>query len=48
MGGLIYATLQSDFSLDNVINFAASAAFGKLQEVGDYTKQSIQFIKSRY
>ncbi len=48
MGGLIYATLQTDFSLDNVINFAASAAFGKLQEVGDYTKQSIQLIKSRY
>jgi 2-dehydro-3-deoxygluconokinase len=48
MSGLIYATLQSDFTFENVINFAASAAFGKLQEVGDYTKQSIQFIQSRY
>jgi 2-dehydro-3-deoxygluconokinase len=48
MGGLIYGSLQVDFNLDQVINFAASAAFGKLQEVGDYTKQSIQLVKSRY
>lgn len=48
MGGLIFGTLQSDFTFEQVINFAASAAFGKLQEVGDYTKQSIQTIKSRY
>jgi len=48
MGGLIFGTLQSDFTFEQVINFAASAAFGKLQEVGDYTKQSIQLIKSRY
>jgi len=48
MGGLIFATLQPDFSLEQVINFAASAAFGKLQEVGDYTNQAVSFIKSRY
>jgi 2-dehydro-3-deoxygluconokinase len=48
MSGLIYASLQANFTFENVINFAASAAFGKLQEVGDYTKQSIQLIQSRY
>lgn len=48
MGGLIFGTLHPDFTVEQVINFAASAAFGKLQEVGDYTKQSIQLIKSRY
>jgi len=48
MGGLIFGTLQADFTFEQVINFAASAAFGKLQEVGDYTKQSIPLIKSRY
>lgn len=48
MGGLIFGILQPDFTLEQVINFAASAAFGKLQELGDYTKQSIQLIKSRY
>jgi 2-dehydro-3-deoxygluconokinase len=48
MAGLIYGTLQSDFTFEQVINFAASAAFGKLQEVGDYTKQSVELIKSRY
>jgi len=48
MGGLIFGSLQANFTLEQVINFAASAAFGKLQEVGDYTKQSIQTIQSRY
>jgi 2-dehydro-3-deoxygluconokinase len=48
MGGLIYGFLQPDFSQEQVINFAASAAFGKLQEVGDATKQSFQLIQSRY
>jgi 2-dehydro-3-deoxygluconokinase len=48
MGGLIYATLQADYSFEQVINFAASAAFGKLQEIGDSTKQDIQTIQSRY
>jgi 2-dehydro-3-deoxygluconokinase len=48
MGGLIYGSINPNFSLEQVINFAASAAFGKLQEVGDYTKQSIQLIQSRF
>jgi len=30
------------------MHFAASAAFGKLQEIGDSTKQSINNIQSRY
>jgi 2-dehydro-3-deoxygluconokinase len=47
MAGLIFATLQQ-LSIDKAINFAASAAFGKLQEVGDNTKQSIEQIESRY
>jgi 2-dehydro-3-deoxygluconokinase len=48
MAGLIYGLTQPNFSYEEVINFAASAAFGKLQEVGDYTKQSIQTIQARY
>jgi 2-dehydro-3-deoxygluconokinase len=48
MAGLIYGSLQANFTLEEVINFAASAAFGKLQEVGDYTKQSVQTIQARY
>ena len=48
MGGLIFGTSQPDFTIEQVINFAASAAFGKLQEVGDSTKQAIQLIKSRF
>lgn len=47
MGGLIYASLQN-YTMEQTINFAASAAFGKLQEVGDSTKQDIQTIQSRY
>jgi 2-dehydro-3-deoxygluconokinase len=47
MAGLIYASLQS-FPMEQMINFAASAAFGKLQEVGDSTKQNIQIIQTRY
>jgi len=47
MGGLIYASLQN-YTMEQSINFAASAAFGKLQEVGDSTKQDIQTIQSRY
>jgi 2-dehydro-3-deoxygluconokinase len=47
MAGLIYASLQH-YSIEQSINFAASAAFGKLQEVGDSTKQNIQTIQSRY
>jgi len=48
MAGLIYGLTQPNYSLEEVINFAASAAFGKLQEVGDSTKQNIQTIQSRY
>lgn len=47
MAGLIYASLNA-FSTDDTINFAASAAFGKLQEIGDSTKQKPQTIQSRY
>lgn len=47
MAGLIYASIH-EFSAQKAIDFAASAAFGKLQEVGDNTKQSIQLIESRY
>ena len=47
MAGLIYASLQN-FSHQEAINFAASAAFGKLQEIGDSTKQSINKIQTRY
>jgi 2-dehydro-3-deoxygluconokinase len=48
MAGLIFGTTQADFTIEQVINFAASAAFGKLQEVGDSTKQAVHLIKSRY
>lgn len=47
MAGLIYASLN-EFSTVETINFAASAAFGKLQEIGDSTKQKPQTIQSRY
>ena len=47
MAGLIYASLQN-YTMEQSINFAASAAFGKLQEIGDSTKQNTQTIQSRY
>ena len=47
MAGLIYADIQG-FNINQQINFAASAAFGKLQEVGDSTKQTVETIQSRY
>lgn len=47
MAGLIYADIQG-FTKKQQINFAASAAFGKLQEVGDSTKQAVETIQSRY
>ena len=47
MAGLIYADIQG-FNLKQQINFAASAAFGKLQEVGDSTNQTLETILSRY
>lgn len=47
MAGLIYASLQN-YVIEQSINFAASAAFGKLQEIGDSTTQNTQTIQSRY
>jgi 2-dehydro-3-deoxygluconokinase len=47
MGGLIYASLQN-YTIEQTINFAASAAFGKLQEIGDSTQQTVQIIQSRF
>jgi 2-dehydro-3-deoxygluconokinase len=43
MAGLIYGILK-EHALNDVINFAAAAAFGKLQEKGDATNNSIQNI----
>lgn len=47
MGGLIYG-FQNKLEPGEIINFAASAAAGKLQEKGDTTKQTIDQVKSRY
>jgi 2-dehydro-3-deoxygluconokinase len=46
MAGLIYGFLQN---IDNqtIINYAAAAAFGKLQEKGDATQQTIAQIRNR-
>jgi 2-dehydro-3-deoxygluconokinase len=44
MGGLIYG-LTNDRSPDETVNFAASAAVGKLGEKGDSSKQSIEQVK---
>ncbi|MBN9297940.1 MAG: sugar kinase [Filimonas sp.] len=45
MGGLIYG-LNSQHQPQDIINYAAAAAFGKLQEVGDATKQNIEAVQS--
>ena len=47
MAGLIYG-IHNQLDHQETINYAASAAFGKLQELGDSTKQTIEQIKSRY
>jgi len=47
MAGLIYG-IHNGHAHQETINYAASAAFGKLQELGDSTKQTISQIKSRY
>jgi 2-dehydro-3-deoxygluconokinase len=47
MGGLIYGFLNN-FSPGETINFAASAAVGKLYEKGDSTKQTVEQVKARY
>ena len=46
MGGLIYG-LTNNAPADEIINFAASAAVGKLSEKGDSTKQTIEQVKAR-
>jgi 2-dehydro-3-deoxygluconokinase len=45
MAGLIYALTQN-YSSQNIINFAAAAAFGKLHEAGDTTSQTVAQIQS--
>jgi 2-dehydro-3-deoxygluconokinase len=47
MAGLIYG-IHNGHAHQETINYAASAAFGKLQELGDSTRQTIEQIKSRY
>jgi 2-dehydro-3-deoxygluconokinase len=44
MGGLIYGTYMNHTPQD-VIDFAAAAAYGKLQEKGDTTNQTVQAVK---
>ena len=46
MGGLIYG-FTNDHSRDEIINFAAAAAVGKLSEKGDSTRQTIEQVKAR-
>lgn len=45
MAGLIYGML-SEHKPEQVISFAAAAAFGKLQELGDATKNSVEQIEN--
>lgn len=45
MAGLIYS-LDNNYSLKEVLDFAAAAAFGKLHIKGDNTTQTVQEIKS--
>ncbi len=45
MGGLIYGLSQQHQPQD-VINFAAAAAYGKLQEYGDATQQKVEAVNS--
>ena len=47
MAGLIYGSLQQ-WDLQTIVNFASSAGFGKLQEKGDSTQQSVAQIKNRF
>ncbi|HAI84399.1 MAG TPA: carbohydrate kinase [Chitinophagaceae bacterium] len=47
MGGLIYGIAQQH-TPQHIIDFAASAAFGKLQEQGDTTQQNIATIEARW
>ena len=45
MAGLIYG-LYNDHIPQDVIDFAAAAAFGKLQEKGDATSQTVESVKN--
>ncbi len=46
MAGLIYG-LHQQHAPQDVINFAAAAAFGKLQEAGDATLQTVADVENR-
>jgi 2-dehydro-3-deoxygluconokinase len=46
MGGLIYGK-QQQHEAQEIINFAAAAAFGKLNETGDASSQTIEDVKKR-
>ena len=43
MGGLIYGQ-SLGFSAQNTLNYATAAAYGKLQELGDATNQSVEDV----
>ena len=45
MGGLIYG-LYNNHAPQDVINFAAASAFGKLNELGDITNQTIEDVNT--
>ena len=46
MAGLIYGLYRKNVALD-IINYASSAAVGKLQELGDATSQTVDQVKTR-
>ena len=46
MAGLIYG-IRHQYRPEEIINFAAAAAVGKLYELGDATEQSLEQIKKR-
>jgi 2-dehydro-3-deoxygluconokinase len=46
MAGLIYGLKQNN-TPENIINFAAAAAFGKLSEIGDNSQQTLEQILNR-
>lgn len=47
MGGLIYGITHNNPATE-IVNFAASAAVGKLSEIGDASQQTIEQVKARY
>ena len=46
MAGLIFGLYHGQGPKD-IINYAAAAAFGKLQELGDATRQTVEQVKAR-